>query len=75
MANPTETSSSDNFQQQVLDRLDDLKRSDDQLREEVSRFNERFTNYQQATQWVVQLAFSLIAAATVTVIVSAVLNK
>jgi hypothetical protein len=75
MTNPTETSSNDNFQQQVLDRLDDLKRSDDQLREEVSRFNERFSNYQQATQWVVQLAFSLIAAATVTVIVSAVLNK
>ena len=66
---------SNNFEQQVLDRLDDLKRSDDQLREEVERFNERFTNYQQATQWVVQLAFSLIAAATVTVIVSAVLNK
>jgi hypothetical protein len=75
MANPVETSSSDNFQQQVLDRLDDLKRSDDQLREEVERFNERFSNYQQAVQWVVQLAFSLIAAATVTVIVSAVLNK
>ena len=31
--------------------------------------------YQKATQWAVQLAFSLIAAATVTVIVSTVLGK
>lgn len=46
-----------------------------ELKQEVERFNQKFDNYQKATQWVVQLAFSLIAAATVTVIVSTVLGK
>lgn len=42
---------------------------------DVEKFNERFSNYQQATQWVVQLAFSLIASATIVIIVSNVLGK
>lgn len=45
------------------------------LKEEVMRFNDRFTNYQQATQWVVQLAFALIASATVTVVISSVFSR
>jgi uncharacterized coiled-coil DUF342 family protein len=44
-------------------------------KQEVGTFNDKFENYQKATQWVVQLAFSLIAAATVTVVVSSVFNK
>jgi outer membrane murein-binding lipoprotein Lpp len=40
----------------------------------VGTFNDKFDNYQKATQWVVQLAFTLIASATVTVIVSTVLR-
>ena len=70
------------FQQQVIDRLEALKHSDDriqqdvgQLKGEVERFNDRFSNYQQATQWVVQLAFTLIASATITVIITAVLKR
>jgi hypothetical protein len=55
-------------QQQVLAELRELKK-------EVVQFNQKFDNYQKAMQWVVQLAFSLIAAATVTVIVSTVLGK
>ncbi|NCJ07854.1 hypothetical protein GS597_15330 [Synechococcales cyanobacterium C] len=55
-------------QQQVLVELRALK-------QEVEQFNQKFDNYQKATQWVVQLAFSLIAAATVTVIVSTVLGR
>ncbi len=39
------------------------------------RFNTRFDDYQKATQWVVQLAFSLIASATITVIITSVLRK
>jgi hypothetical protein len=65
------TSTSDeeqNTQQQVLVELRELKK-------EVEQFNQKFDNYQKATQWVVQLAFSLIAAATVTVLVSTVLGK
>jgi hypothetical protein len=45
------------------------------LSNKVERFDERFSDYQQATQWVVQLAFALIATSTVTVIVSAVFRK
>lgn len=76
------TSQTDDFQQQVLNRLDDLKQSDDELRHEfgelsnkVDRFNDRFSAYQQGTQWVVQLAFTLIASATITVIITSVLRK
>ena len=55
-------------QQQILTELRELKK-------ELEQFNQKFDNYQKVTQWVVQLAFSLIAAATVTVIVSTVLGK
>jgi nitrate/nitrite-specific signal transduction histidine kinase len=47
----------------------------DVLTEDLERSNERFTNYQQAVQWVVQLAFSLIASATVTIVISSVLRR
>ncbi len=49
----------------VLERLDELS-------DQVKKFDERFSNYQQATQWVVQLAFGLIASATVIVVVTSV---
>ncbi|WP_299406891.1 hypothetical protein [Acaryochloris sp. IP29b_bin.148] len=64
-------SSPDDFQdpqQQVLTELRELK-------QDVEQFNQKFDNYQKTTQWVVQLAFSLITAATVIVIVSTVLGK
>lgn len=41
----------------------------------VEKFNDKFDNYQKATQWVVQLAFSLIAIATITVIITSVLRR
>jgi len=62
-----------------LDRLEAdvtaLKGDVTTLKEDVMRFNDRFTNYQQATQWVVQLAFALIASATVTVVISSVFGR
>lgn len=61
--------------QQVLTELRELKEDVEGYNREVEQFNQKFDNYQKATQWVVQLAFSLIAAATVTVIVSTVLGK
>lgn len=67
MANsPPESQSNDS--QQILTEIRELK-------DEVERFNDRFTNYQQATQWVVQLAFTLIASATITVIVTSVIKR
>jgi hypothetical protein len=45
-----------------------VKRSSD----EVKKSNERFAEYRQATQWVVQLGFALITSATITVIITSV---
>ena len=47
----------------------------DTLSSEVERSNDKFDTYQKATQWVVQVAFTLIASATITVLVSTVLGK
>jgi hypothetical protein len=54
--------------QQILNSISDLKT-------EVEGFNNKFDNYQKATQWVVALAFSLIASATVITIVSSVFYR
>lgn len=66
----------------VIEKLDKLSTDVSQLSTRVDRlsndsekFNDRFSNYQQATQWVVQLAFTLIASATITVIITSVLRK
>jgi hypothetical protein len=55
--------------------LTDVIEKLDKLSAEQEKFNDRFTNYQQATQWVVQLAFTLIASATITVIITAILSR
>ncbi len=44
----------------------------ERLSTDVEKSNDRFSNYQQATQWVVQLAFTLIASATITIIITSV---
>ncbi|MEO1388061.1 MAG: hypothetical protein AAFV85_11885 [Cyanobacteria bacterium J06634_6] len=56
-------------------RVDTLSTRVDTLSTEVERSNDKFDTYQKATQWVVQLAFTLIASATITVILSTVLNR
>jgi hypothetical protein len=48
----------------VIEKLDKLAQNQERLVQDQQRFNERCSNYQQATQWVVQLAFTLIASAT-----------
>ena len=69
--------SQDEFQKQVLERLEKLDKLDrdvEQLSKDSEKFNGRFTNYQQATQSLVSLlAFGLIASATVITVVSAVI--
>ncbi|MBO9998782.1 MAG: hypothetical protein J7641_07190 [Cyanobacteria bacterium SID2] len=60
---------------QVLIEIRSLKEEVEVFNQKVEGFNQKFDSHQKATQWVVQLAFSLIAAATVTVIVSTVLGK
>jgi hypothetical protein len=46
-----------------------------QLREESKELNIRFNAYQQASQWFVNLAFGLLATATITTIITAVFRK
>ncbi|EAZ92442.1 hypothetical protein [Crocosphaera chwakensis] len=63
---------------QKLDKLaadvEHLSSDVEHLSSEMKRFDERFSDYRQATQWVVQLAFTLIASATITVIITSVLK-
>ncbi|MGH2414617.1 MAG: hypothetical protein ACREPR_18050 [Brasilonema sp.] len=59
----------------VIKRLDKLSTDVEQFSAEAKKFDERFADYRQATQWVVQLAFTLIASATITVIITSVLRK
>lgn len=59
---------------QVSTDVDKLTTEVDKLSRDSEKFNERFANYQQAMQWVVQLAFTLIASATITIIISSVLR-
>jgi alkyl hydroperoxide reductase subunit AhpC len=72
----------DDFQKQVLDRFDKLDQDFEKLNldvEQISKdnekFNDRFANYQQATQSLVNLAFGLIASATVITVVSAIFKR
>ena len=55
----------DNFQKQVLDRLDALSNDVKQISKDNEKFSDRFTNYQQATQSLISRAFSLIVSATI----------
>jgi sugar-specific transcriptional regulator TrmB len=65
---------SDSFQKAVLERLDTLKAEVDGLKQELSQTNVRVDAYQKASNQVVNLAFGLIATATLTIIVSTVLR-
>ncbi|ACK65950.1 hypothetical protein PCC8801_1912 [Rippkaea orientalis PCC 8801] len=58
----------------VVQKLDKLTEDVEHLSGEVKKFDERFADYRQATQWVVQLAFTLIASATITMIITSVLK-
>ena len=59
----------------ILSELQALRQDFETLSNDVEQFNSKFSLYQQATQWVVQLAFTLIASATLTIIISTVLKK
>ncbi|HEY9908949.1 MAG TPA: hypothetical protein V6D18_15235 [Thermosynechococcaceae cyanobacterium] len=59
----------------ISGKVEELSGEVDKLATEQERFNDRFSSYQQATQWVVQLAFTLIASANLTVIITAVFRR
>jgi len=64
---------------EMLDKLaESVKENNDairELRQESKEQGIRFSAYQQASQWVVNLAFGLLATATITTIVSAVVRR
>ncbi|UIE40311.1 hypothetical protein KIK02_02185 [Leptodesmis sichuanensis A121] len=62
-------------QEKLTQNQEKLTQEQERFSQEQERFNERFSNYQQATQWVVQLAFTLIASATLTIIITSVLKR
>lgn len=47
----------------------------EKLTENAKELNIRFNAYQQASQWVVNLAFGLLATATITTIITAVFKR
>ncbi len=55
--------------------VNDLKANVGGLKTDMETSNTKFDNYQKATQWVVNLAFSLIASATVITVVSSVFRR
>ena len=59
----------------ISGKVEELSGEVDKLATEQERFNDRFSSYQQASQWVVQLAFTLIASANLTVIITAVFRR
>ncbi len=78
----TQATENDNRLDRIENKLDRLTTDVEKLTSNVGeltsdneKFNDRFGNYQQATQWVVQLAFTLIASATITVIITSILRK
>lgn len=74
--------SQEEFQKQVLDSLADLKADSTSLKADVEGLDTRieksdskFEIYRQATQSLVNLAFGLIASATVITVVSSVFKR
>jgi hypothetical protein len=61
--------------QQVLDSIAELKVEFKDLKSDVENFNDKFDNYQKASQSLVNLAFGLIASATVITVVSSIFPR
>jgi molecular chaperone GrpE (heat shock protein) len=57
------------------DRLEAIDKKLKTLSDKVERSNDKFDDYQKVTQWLLQMAFTLIAIATITIIISSVLSR
>ncbi len=67
--------SQEEFQKQVLESLAQLKTDVERLDATIEKSDYKFDTYRQATQSLVNLAFGLIASATVITVVSAVFKR
>jgi hypothetical protein len=61
--------------QSIAELKDEFKISENSLESKIDTFNEKFDNYQKATQSLVSLAFGLIAFATIVTVVSSVFRR
>jgi hypothetical protein len=71
----TSASDSEPTLKDLSNKLDRLSSDVEIFSGDLKKFDERFADYRQATQWVVQLAFTLIASATLTVIITSILRR
>jgi hypothetical protein len=65
----------DRLEKLVLDSLSELKLEFSKLKSDVNSFDNKFETYQKATQSVVNLAFGLIASATIVTLASAIFRR
>ena len=61
--------------EQTNQRIDHLAKDVEDLKQETARTNDRIETYQKASQQVVNLAFSLIVAATAAIVIPAVVGR
>jgi uncharacterized membrane protein len=61
--------------QSIAELKDEFKISENSLESKIDTFNEKFDNYQKATQSLVSLALGLIAFATIVTVVSSVFRR
>jgi hypothetical protein len=59
----------------VLDASDKLDGKIEKLESQVEIFNEKFDNYQKASQSIVNLAFGLIASATIVTLAQTIFSR
>jgi hypothetical protein len=60
---------------QLTTTLEDISDQLTTIKADMEKSNERFNEYRQATQWVVQLAFGLIASATIITIIGTIFKR
>ena len=67
--------SQEDFQQQVLSNFEQLRSDVENLDNKIEKSDSKFDVYRQATQSLVNLAFGLIASATIITVVSSVFKR
>jgi prefoldin subunit 5 len=61
--------------QTILDAIERLDGKIENLESKVDNYNDKFDNYQKASQSVVNLAFGLIASATIVTLAQAIFRR
>jgi cell division septum initiation protein DivIVA len=74
-AEPSKLERIDERIDRLTDNIEKLTEDIRQLRDESKDLSSRFGYYQQSSQTIVNLAFSLVASATVSVFITAILKR